>query len=111
MVPGMTASVPPTVGSRMREAREARGLSRCAVAAQMGRTEERFALYEDGVLVPASPVLARIARLLDVPFESLVDDSVRAVDQQIAAALGGGPIVPEYRRGALITLLSTPMTR
>jgi len=76
------------------------------MASQIGRTPEGLELFESGQLAPSSPILALMAHVLGVPFEDLVDDSVRAVDREVAAVLGAGPIVAPRRRGALITLLS-----
>lgn len=76
------------------------------MAAQIRRTTDAVALYEDGAMVPSSPVLALFAQVLGVPLADLMDDQVRAVDTAIARQLGDGPIVPPGRRAALVALLA-----
>lgn len=103
---GPMSSTGSTVGARIRAAREALGVSRSALAQRIGRTENAVYLYEDGSMVPSSPVLALFAHTLGVPLGDLIDDQVRAVDEGIARNLGEGPIVPPSRRATLVTLLS-----
>lgn len=97
-----------SVGARIRDAREALGISRGELASRVRRSEDAVALYETGVLVPSTCVLALLAQALGVALDDLADDLVKEVDAGIARNLGDGPLVPPGRRAAMITLLSPP---
>ena len=60
-----------TGSNRVRELREARGLSQVTLAATIGLTRQSVHAIEAGRAVPAVDVALRIARALDCPVESL----------------------------------------
>jgi len=62
-----------TLGGRIREAREACGLTQLAVAYQLGVTPQTVANWETGRTSPALPVLARIARQLNTTMVALME--------------------------------------
>jgi DNA-binding XRE family transcriptional regulator len=57
--------------NRVRELREARGLSQVTLAATVGLTRQSVHAIETGRATPAVDVALRIARALDCPVESL----------------------------------------
>ena len=57
--------------NRVRELREARGLSQVTLAATIGLTRQSVHAIEAGRAIPAVDVALRIARALDCPVESL----------------------------------------
>lgn len=64
--PATGASVDALVGRRLREKREAEGLSTAAFAADLGVTEEELAAIEDGSIGLPARHLLRAAHLLGV---------------------------------------------
>ena len=60
-----------TGSNRVRELREARGLSQVTLAATIGLTRQSVHAIEAGRAIPAVDVALRIARALDCPVESL----------------------------------------
>lgn len=68
------------IGDRLREAREARGLSGSAVAELLGLNRGSAGKYERGDVFPSPEVVARLSDLLRVPpsfFQRQEDGSAR----------------------------------
>lgn len=63
----MRPGTPGFVGARLREAREARGLTATALAELLGLTRQAVSQYENGVQTPAPQVMRRIAELTRLP--------------------------------------------
>ncbi len=55
------------VGARLREGREARGLTAIALAELVGVSRQAISQYEKGLASPSPDVMARIAQQLDLP--------------------------------------------
>jgi len=63
----MTAGTPGFVGERLRQAREARGLTTVALAELVGVTRSAISLYENGNATPQSEVLIKLSSKLSMP--------------------------------------------
>lgn len=63
----MRPGTPGFIGDRLREAREARGISGIALADMLGVTRQAVSQYETGSATPAPDVLDRISRVLNIP--------------------------------------------
>ncbi|HLO41241.1 MAG TPA: helix-turn-helix domain-containing protein [Phycisphaerales bacterium] len=63
----MSIGTPNFIGSRLTEAREARGLTQTALAEVLGLTRAAISLYESGRSTPSSEVLVKISHALRVP--------------------------------------------
>lgn len=78
--------------NRVRELRDARGLSQTALATAIGLTRQSVHAIEAGRAVPAVDVALRIARVLDCPVESLFGATardVRLVTEPVTEAKAG----------------------
>jgi transcriptional regulator with XRE-family HTH domain len=60
------------LGERLRQAREARGLTRGEVAEQLDISERTLARWERGDFEPSLSTLSRLAELYDVPQARLI---------------------------------------
>jgi len=58
---------PPSFSLRLREAREARGLSLAQLAGLVGRTRQAIAQFESGQAKPTPPIYLALIRALNVP--------------------------------------------
>jgi Zn-dependent peptidase ImmA (M78 family)/DNA-binding XRE family transcriptional regulator len=63
----MTAGMPGFIGARLKEAREARGLTVAQLAELLGVTRNAVYLYETGKSSPQPEILQRLSGLLKVP--------------------------------------------
>ena len=63
------------VGSRIKEIREARKLTRAELGEKLGLTADRIQKYENGVRKPKVDMIIKIAEILDVNALALVDAS------------------------------------
>lgn len=63
----MKPGTPGFVGARLREAREARGLTLVALAQMVGVTRQAMSAYEHGELSPQPDNVHRMAAILDMP--------------------------------------------
>lgn len=63
----MRLGSPGFIGDRLREAREARGLTGIALADLLGVSRQAVSLYEKGEVTPGPEVLDRLAQVLNVP--------------------------------------------
>lgn len=59
---------------RIRELRQARGLSQARVAADMGVSKPSVCKWETGVSVPRTEILPQLARVLGCSIDELFDD-------------------------------------
>lgn len=71
----MTTSATETFSQRLRNLREAKGLSRAEVAEQIGTTGPIYGRYERGERTPAVDTARDIARALGVSLDYLVGDA------------------------------------
>src|ERR1700688_893200 len=65
------------LGSRIKELREGRGWSQRALSQQLRISKSMVAKYEGGVHTPTVNLLARLAGLFEVTFDSLLGRDVR----------------------------------
>lgn len=63
------------LGRRIRAARETKGLSQAETAREAGIPGHSLWRYEDGRVAPDLENLAKVARVLSVTIESLLDDA------------------------------------
>jgi transcriptional regulator with XRE-family HTH domain len=63
----VTSGTPRFVGARLREGREARGLSAIALAQLLGVTRAAVSQYEGGAATPRPAIMERICQLLSLP--------------------------------------------
>jgi len=63
----MTAGTPGFIGKRLKQAREARGLTTVALAEIVGVTRSAISLYENGNATPQPEILARLTSKLNMP--------------------------------------------
>lgn len=78
--------------NRVRELREARGLSQVTLAATIGLTRQSVHAIEAGRAIPAVDVALRIARALDCPVESLFGataSDARLTTEEVTEAKAG----------------------
>jgi len=64
----MTVGTPGFVGERLRQARDARGLTTVALADLVGVTRSAISLYENGNATPQPEILTRLSSKLNMPF-------------------------------------------
>ncbi len=70
-----------SLGSRIREAREAAGLTQTAVAAHVGKAKTAIHNWENDVYKPSIADRIDLAHLLNVPFSALLPETeARAVE-------------------------------
>lgn len=95
-----------TIGSRLRGAREALGLSQEEVAARAGLNTSYLSQIERGRKAPSLDVLVRLATAVNYTLAELFaehEDSTAALDEREAERLLGA--VPDERRPALLALI------
>ncbi len=63
----MTAGTPGFIGKRLKQAREARGLTTVALAEIVGITRSAISLYENGNATPQVEILAKLTSKLNMP--------------------------------------------
>lgn len=63
----------PTLGARIRGLREARSLTQVEVADHLGVSQTAVSYWEKGRRVPSVAMLARLAGLLGVTIDELID--------------------------------------
>jgi Zn-dependent peptidase ImmA (M78 family)/transcriptional regulator with XRE-family HTH domain len=63
----MTSGTPGFIGGRLREAREARGITAISLSEVVGITRSAISLYETGNATPQPDMLAKIADKLNIP--------------------------------------------
>lgn len=63
------------LNERLKQAREAKGLSQSECARRTGASQAAYSYYEQGLRTPSSQMLIRIADLLDVSLDWLVGRS------------------------------------
>lgn len=66
----------PFSGSRLREARERKGLLMQELAARAGVHGSNMGRYESGERVPTAPTLSKLAEALGVEVDALLDPQV-----------------------------------
>ena len=59
------------LGNRLREAREARGLTQAQLADAIGVSRKTVNTVENGIFVPSTVIALRLARALGEPVEAL----------------------------------------
>ena len=69
----MPAKRPPTIGQRIRSAREAAALTQVDLAAAAGTTQDHISDVERDVHTPGLALLARLAKVLGVGLGELVE--------------------------------------
>ncbi len=65
----MRPGTPSFVGARLKEAREARGLTAISLAELIGVSRQAISQYEHGSVTPHPAVMSRIASALNLPYE------------------------------------------
>lgn len=65
----MRPGTPAFVGARLREGREARGLTAAALAGAIGVSRQAISQYEHGSVTPCPEVMGKIVSTLDLPYE------------------------------------------
>lgn len=59
------------LAERLKQAREAKGLSQSECARRTGASQAAYSYYEQGLRIPSSTMLIRIADMLDVSLDWL----------------------------------------
>lgn len=60
---------------RLTTAREARGITKRYLAAQIGVTEQAVGQFEQGLILPSLPTLVALSRVLQVSLDYLAGES------------------------------------
>ena len=67
----MPTALAEALGNRLREAREAAGLTQAELAGRIGVSRKTVNTVENGVFVPSTVIALRLAKALGEPMESL----------------------------------------
>lgn len=79
----MPAGTPNFIGDRLREAREARGLTEATLAESVGVTRASISLYETGKASPQVEVLVRLTAVLRMPQAFFLQPVTRTVSDNL----------------------------
>lgn len=81
----------PTVGSLIRTAREAKGMTQHELGAKLGMgsiesSQVQISRYENDVVKPPTATIVKIARILKIPIQEMTDAVVRDETRKLRAA-------------------------
>jgi len=93
----MRPGTPAFVGSRLKEARESRGLSASSLAAKIGVSRQAVSQYEHGNVTPHPEVMRKITSILNLPYEFFWQPARPAPDKVFFRSLSSSAKVTRMR--------------